>query len=305
MNDKNNNFHKNEVDIKELFLVCWKNKLLITLITSFFAIFSVIYALMLPNIYSSSALLVPTEQDDSLSSQLGQFSSIASLGGIQLPTHKSSKTSEAIERIKSFEFFSTYFLPNIKLENLMAVKKWNSSNNNLIYNDKIYSSRIQKWIKKKPSNQQAFRSYKNALIVNQDKMTSFVKISFSHKSPEVAKEWIEIIIFNINESMRLEDISASQNYINFLNESQQSINVQYLKVVASRLLENQMQTLMLASSNDSYVFKTIDSPILPELKSSPNRATICIAITLFGGVLSVLLVLFKHYFMARKKDIIF
>ena len=136
-------------------------------------------------------------------------------------------------------------------------------------------------------------------------MTSFVKISFSHKSPEIAKNWLEIIIFNINESMRLEDIRASQKYINFLNESQQSINVQYLKVVTSRLLENQMQTLMLASSNDSYVFKTIDSPIMPELKSSPNRAIICIAITIFGGILSVLLILFKHYLIVQKKKIFF
>jgi LPS O-antigen subunit length determinant protein (WzzB/FepE family) len=305
MNDKNNNFHENELDIKELFVVCWKKRLTITLITSFFAVFSVVYALMLPNIYSSSALLVPSESEDSLSSQLGQFSSIASLGGISLPPQRSSRASEAIERIKSFEFFSTYFLPNIKLEDMMAVKKWDPSNNELIYDDNRFSLKTKKWVKKKPSEQQAFITYKNALVVNQDKMTSFVKISFSHQSPEVAKEWVEIIIYNINESMRLEDISASQNYINFLNEAQQSTNVQSLREVVSRLLENQMQTLMLASSNESYIFKTIDSPIRPELKSSPNRSIICIAITLFGGIFSMLLVLFRHYFVAGKKEDIF
>ena len=56
-----------------------------------------------------------------------------------------------------------------------------------------------------------------------------------------------------------------------------------------------MQTLMLASSNEDYIFKTINSPIVPEEKSGPNRAFICIVGTLFGFIFSIILVLIQHF----------
>ena len=48
-----------EIDLKELFLVLWNGKLVITLITGFAAVCAVLFALSLPNIYESKALLAP------------------------------------------------------------------------------------------------------------------------------------------------------------------------------------------------------------------------------------------------------
>ena len=45
-----------EIDFTEIFTALWKKKLLIFLITSSAAVFSVVYSLSLPNIYISSAL---------------------------------------------------------------------------------------------------------------------------------------------------------------------------------------------------------------------------------------------------------
>ena len=60
-----------------------------------------------------------------------------------------------------------------------------------------------------------------------------------------------------------------------------------------------MQTLMLASTNKAYVFKVLDSPIVPEIKSGPIRSIICVIGTLIGGALSLLIVFIQHY---RKLD---
>ena len=51
-----------------------------------------------------------------------------------------------------------------------------------------------------------------------------------------------------------------------------------------------MQTLMLASSNEAYVFKTLDSQISQEYRSEPNRALICILGSLLGFMISVFIV---------------
>ena len=70
--------------------------------------------------------------------------------------------------------------------------------------------------------------------------------------------------------MRNEDAKNARESIAFLNESIQSTNIQSLKEASSRLLEEQMKTLMLVASNEAYVFKIIDSPIVPEKNQHPK-----------------------------------
>ena len=139
------------------------------------------------------------------------------------------------------------------------------------------------------------KEYKRALSISQEELTGLVYLSMKHKSPVVAQNWVDTIIYNINECMREIDKQDAQNSIDFLNESLKNTNSQSIKVVFAKLMESQMQTLMLASSNEAYVFKTINSPIIPEDKSSPSRALICILGTLLGGILSILIVLFRNF----------
>lgn len=301
--DENNIvLYDKDIDLIDLLFVIWNKKLFIGAVTSAAAIISVIFALSLSDIYTSKTLLAPASKEDSLSSKLGSISSIASLGGISLPTSSGSKTDEAIERIKSFEFFSNYFLPNIKLENIMATKKWIAQDNSLIYDEKLFDVNTSKWVRnvsypKKviPSDQEAYEIYKEIVSISVDKNKSFITISIDHHSPEIAKKWVDIIIYQINESMRKVDENNSQKAISFLNETAQSTNIQSLREAIVKLLENQTQILMLTNSNKYYVLKIIDSPIIPENKSKPGRALICILGTLLGSLLSVFIVLIQHF----------
>lgn len=292
-----------EIDLRNLFHILWNKKFFILCLTSIFAIISVLYSLSLPNIYTSSALLAPASEENSLSSQVGQFSGLASFAGLGLSSEGSSKTQEAIERIKSFEFFSKHFLPNVQLENLMAVKKWIPEQNILIYDENLFDPKTKIWKRDVsyprkiiPSNQEVFEEvYEKILDISMNKNTGFVSISINHKSPNIAKRWLDLIILNINESMRELDKQSSQRSIDFLNKSTESTSVRSINDVISVLLENQMQTLMLANSQKDYVFKIIESPIASEKKSGPSRAIICIIITLLGGLFSVCIVFLLHY----------
>lgn len=292
-----------EIDLRNLFHILWNKKFFTLCLTSIFAIISVLYSLSLPNIYTSSALLAPASEENSLSSQVGQFSGLASFAGLGLGSEGSSKTQEAIERIKSFEFFSKHFLPNVQLENLMAVKKWIPEQNILIYDENLFDPKTKIWKRDVsyprkiiPSNQEVFEEvYEKILNISMNKNTGFVSISIDHKSPIIAKRWLDLIILNINESMRELDKQSSQRSIDFLNKSTESTSVRSINDVISVLLENQMQTLMLANSQKDYVFKIIESPIASEKKSGPSRAIICIIITLLGGLFSVCIVFLQHY----------
>ena len=296
MNEADKNIYSNEIDVKDVIKALLTFKKTIISFTFLMAICSVLYALYLPNIFTSSALLSVANEKNQLSSKLGSFSTLAGMAGVSIPNNANNPSAEAVARMKSFDFFSTYLLPNINLEDLYASNGWDSSKNILLYDTKLFDRSKNKWIEDSaPSDQAAYEVYKEIFSVSEDAKTGFVTVSIESFSPHVAKEWLEIIIYNINESMRDENIKTASNSINFLNNQMQSTNLKELKDGLSQLMQSQMQNLMLASVSDSYIYKVINSPIAPERKSAPSRAFICIFGTFIGFLISSLFSLLRYY----------
>ncbi len=300
MNNENN-FDEN-IDLKEAFQILVKNKFFLLKFTSSLVLVSLVLAIFLPNVYKSTALLAPVQEDVGGMPNLSQYSGLANLAGISLPDEISDKSLEAIERIKSYEFFSTYFLGNISIENLMAVKRWDLKSNSLIYKTSDFDPNTNKWIRDVeppktviPSAQEAYEEYLDILSISQDTETGFVSISIEHFSPHIAKEWLDKIIFYIDESMRLEDKQKATRSIDFLNNRMLDTNYAEIKEALSELLQSQTQILMLTEINDDYIFKAIDSPISPEEESRPNRILIILIGAFFGLFLSSFFVMAKYY----------
>lgn len=295
------------ISLRELFEALFNRKAFIGVVTCSFTILSIITAIHLPDIYTSKSILIPSTDEESLSSKLGSFSSLATLGGINMSAVRTSKSQEAIERIKSFEFFSTYFLPNIKLEDIFAVDRWVSEENILIYDPRLYDKDNSKWVRKAnspkgivPSAQEAFKIYSEIVSVNENTTSSFVTISVDHYSPVIAKKWVDLIIYQINESMRKNDEDTAKKSITYLNDEFQYTNITSIKEVISNLLQDQMQTLMLTASSESYVFKIIDSPVVAEEKSKPSRVLMVFLGTFLGIISSLLIVTFQHYRLSTR-----
>ena len=301
-NDQLNNIYDDEIDLSELFHVLWDKIFYIGAITSIFSLISIIYALMLPNIYQSKATLMAVEQSSGMSGMVGKYSGMASLAGISLDSKSGSKDQEAIARIKSFEFFSNNFLPNMKLENLMAVKKWNQASNTLTYYAGDFNSESRQWLRKAkpprsniPTSQEAYEEFVEIMNVNKDKKTNLVTLMVEHKSPFIAQQWVEIMINQIDQVMRDQDRQTATKSIEYLNSLAPTVINEEIKKALSALQQEQMKRLMMVEANDNYVFKVLDSPIAAELKSKPRRSLIVIWGTILGMVLSALGVLVFNY----------
>ena len=76
--------YDDEINLRELFNVIWEGKKLIILITSVVAICTIVFSLMLPNYYSSESVLVA--RDSQSSNALSQYSDLASLAGVAIPS---------------------------------------------------------------------------------------------------------------------------------------------------------------------------------------------------------------------------
>ena len=300
-----------EIDLRELFLVLWDGKVWISAITAAAAAISVFVALSLPNIYESKALLAPKSDGGSggLSRLAAQYGGLASLAGINLSGVGGgdvSKAALAQEKLKSLSFFTEHLYSEV-LVDLMAVDYWDAATGEIVIDSSVYNQGTSQWIrevsfprKAKPSAQEAHEAFLAAIALSEDKQSGFVTLSVQHESPVVAKLWADMLIDRINEEIRSEDVGEAEASIAFLEAQREQTSLVSLDEVFAQLIEEQTKTIMLANVSKDYVFDIIDPPVVPELKDKPSRALICVFGTLLGVILSVVLVLVRHY--ARLDD---
>ena len=191
----------------------------------------------------------------------------------------------------------------------MAVKSWNSKTNTAVFDESIYNTRSNTWIRdfsypqqQIPSAQESFEEFETVhLGLSEDKKSGFITLSIKHQSPFVAKQWVELIVNEINAFYRQKDKLESEKAVSYLNQQISMTGLSEIKQVLAQLLQEETKKLTLIEANQYYVFDYIDPPAIMEEKSEPKRALICILSLLLGGMLGIVLVLMKNF--VKKKVI--
>ena len=309
LTNKNPNDLDDEIDLRLLFYVLWQGKWIIFSVTTFVSIMGVIISLSLPNIYESKALLAPVSSSSGIPAALQSYSGLAGLAGIRLPSGgDSSNSTQAIQKLKSLSFFENNILPNIFLPDLMALESWDAQSNTLNYDDSIYNLNSNTWVdnpdskNKIPSAQESFNVFGDLLSLSTDIKTGFIFITIKHQSAFVAKEWLDLLINEVNSFYKQKDKSESERAVSYLNEQIVMTSLSEVKKVISELLKEETQKLALIEANDFYVFDFIDPPAVMEKKSEPQRSRISIVIALLGGMLSVIIVFTKYYLFKEEAN---
>ncbi|HGS4502153.1 TPA: Wzz/FepE/Etk N-terminal domain-containing protein [Vibrio parahaemolyticus] len=297
-----------EIDLRELLGALWKGKWIIIATTFVFAVGAVLYALSLPNIYKSDALLAPAESSNGggLSKMAGQLGGLAALAGVNLGGSESSQTELAVQVMKSRQFIEVFIKKHNLLVPLMAAKDWDVANNKLILDEELYNPDTDEWLREpnglrgaKPSAQEAIEVFnKQVLNVNQDKESGLYTVSVKHYSPYVAQQWVSWLIEDINKVMRERTIAETSQNLTYLNAQLQKTAVADMQSTFYKLIEEQTKSLMLAEVQDEFIFKVVDPAVVPELKDGPRRALICVLGILLGGMLGGAIVLIR--FALRK-----
>ena len=305
---QNDSQYDDEIDLRELFGVLWAGKVKIIAITAMFAVASVIYALSVPNQYKATALLAPAQSDGGgLSGALGQLGGLASLAGVSLGGGESGEAQIAQEIMKSWSYIEGFIADNNIAVEVYAAEGWSKGSNTLQINNDAYDIEANKWLLedesgaiKPPSSWQLFESFSEMLSVSEDKKSGLVSVSIEYYSPQIAKQWVDMYVESINRFMQQRQIDKVTRNINYLQEQIEKTAIAEMQEVFYTIIEEQTKNKMLAEASPDYVFVAVGPSMVPELKSQPKRALICILGTLLGGMLSVLLVLIMHY--AKKSD---
>ena len=296
--------YDDEIDLRELFSVLWAGKILIVAITAVFALVSVGYALSLANQYKASAVVSPAQSGgSSLGAMAGQLGGLASLAGINIGSGESNETQEAMEIMQSWGFMEEFIQTHDLQVPIYAAIGWDKGSNSLKLNSDLYDATSERWLiednesgeNRAPSSWELYQTFKSRVAVSQDKKSGLINISVEYYSPQIAKQWVDLFIITINDYMRARKLEQVNRNIEYLTAQIDKTAIADMREVFYQLVEEQTKSKMLAEASPEYAFVTVSRAMVPEEKSQPKRALVCILGTLLGGMLSVLWVLFRRY----------
>lgn len=300
-------YPEDEIDLRELFATLWRGKWVILMLTVVFAAGGVAYALSQPNVYTASALLAPAS-DETGSRVSGQLAGLASLAGVNIGSGSTNKTAIAKEVLQSRAFLSDFIRRHNLAVPLMATKAWDVDQEKWVVDTEKYDPAAGAWATDdedktlEPTDWDLVNAFREQLNVAESKNNSMVTVTLSSLSPIAAKEWLELLMKDLNAHMRDQDVADAEASIKYLEGKLQETNVAGMQQVFYQLIENQTRTIMLANAQQEYVFKTIDPAVVPQEKSGPKRTLIFVVAAVLGGMFGMFVVFVMAFFWADDKN---
>jgi uncharacterized protein involved in exopolysaccharide biosynthesis len=301
--------YDDEIDLRDVFRVLWAGKWLFVGTSSVATVLAIIFSLFLPNVYRAEALLAPSsaDQQGGLAALATQYGGLASLAGIDLASGSMSNTAMGLEVLRSRKFIADFVERHDILVPLMAANGWDRSTGTLKLDAGVYDRSTNTWVrdvspgrKAVPSMQEAYKKFIDLMSISEDSKTGFINIAVEHYSPQIAKQWVDWLVEDINSTLMAKDVEEAEHAIDYLNGQISSTSVAGLQSVFFGLIEEQTKTVMLAKVSPEYMFRTIDPAVVPEEKSKPKRALIAGFGLLLGGIFGVVTIMIRSSFSSSR-----
>jgi len=285
---KEPNIHNDYFEIKNMLIDLYDKRLCIAIISLILIFLWATFLLMLPNKYEAKTLLFPNKHE-SISKLPSSISSLSSLAGVNL-RNEDSITDLAIERLESFSFFLALVKKHGDkiLIPLIAADGFNNQTKELTIDSKIYDTKTQKWqiLSNKKirsrwnpdelSIQFAFKKYLDSIKISQSRNSQIITLHFEHFSPFFAKEFMEMVVNELNLVTINEEIKKKEQANIFLKDQLSRENSNEIRNTLSSLITENYKSLSLFYSSEDYVFLTLDEPLISEYKSGPPKTLFAI-----------------------------
>jgi len=293
-----------EISLGQILLVLWKRKVLIAVCATTAAIMGATYALMTTPIYAAAVIVQPVaDGSGSLSGLSSQLGGVAALAGINLGGDAAAKKEGYLAFLRS-RTLGEMFIDRKDVAPHLFSESWDS--------------RTSAWKPKKrrpvlgfissvsarlsgeeprpglnrlgPSMWEVYeRLDKDVRAIIESSQTDLVTIQFRFRDPRLAADWANSYVALGNEELRLRSVAEANRAIQYLNEQAEKTNIADLRSTIYRLVERQLEQVMLANTQQDFAFHVIDRAVVPERRSHPNRLLIVLVSSLGGLAVGALL----------------
>lgn len=285
-----------------------KDKFLIGLFVVVLTVSAAVVTIFLPDVYRAEAILVSNTSTPSnrLTDLASQFGGIAGLAGLNFSQRADDKSAVGLEILRSRKFISNFVERHELLVSLIAAKSWDRHTDFLQIDSDLYNTKNDEWIrdvsppkKRVPSAQEAYDKFMDLMSIEKRPESGLVIVSVEHISANVARQWVEWLVSDLNRTVMEQDVAEARQAIDYLNTQIEQTSLAGLQGVLYRLVEEQLKIVILAEVSNEYLFKTIDPAIAPETKHKPQRSLIVVLSFLISGMVGVMLSLIRDFLTHR------
>lgn len=307
------------IPIKEILLFVWQNKLIITIITMLFAIATIIYSLLLPELYTSNSFMIAKNPKSNMS----QFSDMAALAGISLGSNGNIDPAEYLDQV----------LQDGSILEKVLVKKW-LHNGDSLYLEQIWGLKpdtsLADW-------QYKFRKLKldkirkeKLIFLNKDRKTGILNLRTNFPSADLTYNInifsIGLLDYYIRNTLKLQakekrlfieerinevksDLADSENSLVLFKERNFSNSSPSFAIEEMRLsrkitmnqelfiqLQKQFEMAKIEEKNDQPLIEVVRQPEIPIERASPQRTKIVMLGTVIGSLLGIVLTFSMKWF---------
>ena len=186
--------------------------------------------------------------------------------------------------------FARDFITSQNLMPVLFADKWDANTHN--WRKGIQPPTLEGGVRKFTSTVRA---------VAQDKKTGLVKITVDWYSPELAAAWANRTVEMVNDILRMQAVSEADRSIDYLNKELAKTNAVEMQHVIYRVMEDQLNTAMLANVQREYAFRVIDPAVAPVQKYGPHRSILTLVGAAVGFFIG-LAVLYVRRAVRPQKD---
>jgi uncharacterized protein involved in exopolysaccharide biosynthesis len=280
---------EDEIDLLELIrtlLQAWKTIVGIAILCTGLA---VTYALYAQEVFKAETLLATAQEEKSgASSALSQFGGLAAMAGVTIPAD--SNIERVLATLESRVFLKK-FIEEKSLLPIIFEDFWDAASNSweLLVGQEAFIP------------EDGISTIRGAIEVDQDK-SGLITLSISWKDPEVAAQWANDLVKQLNEQLREQAIADSKKRVGYLEQELAKTTLQDMRAVLYNLLESEKQKAMLANVNEDFALEVIDPAVAPEAREKPKRKLIVALGGVCGGFLGIFAVFFAQFLQKLKSS---
>jgi len=270
------------LNLVQMWNIVWRDRWLVIGITATCTVISIVYALLATQWWRAEVAMVPAHHQQGLAGQLGNLAGLASLAGLNISER--GDTAEAMAVLRSRELAQA-FIEEQKLLPVLFAKDWDA--------------KAGRWKASDPDDQpdmrDALKLFENRIrSITENKKTGVITLSIEWKDKTEAARWANLYIVRANDRMRSRAQIEAERNVKFLRDEATTTNVVTLQQSIAKLLEHELETLMLARGNEEFAFRVVDRATVPKWRASPKRTLTVILATLAGGLLSLLVIYLRQ-----------
>jgi uncharacterized protein involved in exopolysaccharide biosynthesis len=266
-----------DLDIVALWRLLWQGRWLVIGITGMFIAAGVSYALLAKEKFRAEVIMSSSGQR-SIPNALNQLGGLAALAGVSIG---SNNVAVPVAVLQS-RGLAKEFIEDMKIQDELLKGK---SGDDLDARDAVTVF------------------VEDVRTVFEERRTGIVTLTIEWTDPTVAADWANKLVARLNDRLRSQALEEAERNVAYLRKEMAATDVVSQQQSIGRVLEAEMQKLLLARGNDDFALKILDRATPPKKRSSPKRTVIVIVAAILGFLVSVSYLLGRRSFEARSTSV--